>query len=68
VNCLLGYFLRDRKQHRRDIAQSHLRDSGEPSFTAAEESVSYRVTGPSILAGVWEAGCDLGLTVSPREL
>ena len=69
VSFLLFGFLSNKKQHReRLIAQSHLRDSSEPSFAIADESVSYGVTGASIPAGVWEAGCDLRFTVSPGEL
>lgn len=55
-------------REKKTVAQSHLRDSSEPSFAIADESVPYWVAGASILAGVWEAGCDLRLTVSPGEL
>lgn len=50
------------------LEQLHLRDTCEAGFTAADEGVSYGVTGSSVPARVGEAGCDLRFTVPPREL
>lgn len=53
VSVIAGYFI--------------LHKSPESSRTATEECTAYRLTVPTVLAGVWHAGRQFDFTAPPSE-
>lgn len=50
------------------LREGHLRYSCQAVFAVADESVANGIAGASVPAGIWEAGCDLRLTIPSCKL